>query len=80
MSSEFPLPPEPTPPPAEPDEHPVFPWLTRQRRVWLYSIFGAAEPLLIALGVGNSTTAPLIVALVISVIGTGVVIPNTLRR
>lgn len=80
MSSEFPLPPEPTPPPAEPDEHPVFPWLTRQRRVWLYSVFGAAEPLLIIGGVANETTAPLWLAFALSVIGTGVVIPNTLRR
>jgi len=80
MSGEFPLPPEPTPAPAEPDEHPVFPWLTRPRRVWLYGIVGTVEPLLIAQGITQDNTGSLWAAVILSVLSTGIVIPNTLRR
>ncbi len=63
---------------AEPDTpHPVIPWLTRPRRVWLYGVIGAAEPVLIAVGATSKSLAPLAAALLLSIVGTGVALPNT---
>lgn len=63
---------------TEPDTpHPVIPWLTRPRRVWLYGVIGAAEPALIAVGAANGSTAALVGAVALSIVGTGVALPNT---
>lgn len=57
--------------------HPVIPWLTRPRRVWLYGVIGALEPALIAVGLANGSTAALVGAVLLSIVGTGVALPNT---
>lgn len=71
----------PTPDPElEPDTpHPVIPWLTRARRVWLYGVIGALTPLLTVIGATTEATAPLWAAVALSIVGTGVALPNTLR-
>lgn len=71
----------PTPDPAtEPDDpHPVIPWLTRPRRIWLYGVIGTLTPLLTVHGITSETTGSLWAAVALSIVGTGVVVPNTLR-
>lgn len=46
-------------------------WLTPDVRRWLYGIATALVPILVVYGVIESTTAPMWVALVASVLGTG---------
>jgi hypothetical protein len=46
-------------------------WLTPQVRRWAYGVVTAAVPLLVIYGVIESEAAPLWVALVASVLGTG---------
>lgn len=46
-------------------------WLTPTVRRWAYAVATAAVPLLVIYGVIESETAPLWVALVASVLGTG---------
>lgn len=46
-------------------------WLTPQVRRWAYGVVTAAVPLLVIYGVIESDAAPLWVALVASVLGTG---------
>lgn len=46
-------------------------WLTPDVRRWLYGIATALVPILVVYGVIESSTAPMWVALVASVLGTG---------
>lgn len=41
------------------NDHPVFPWLTAQRRAWLYRTMASAAPLLVLYGVVSETAVPL---------------------
>lgn len=67
-----------TNPETEPDiPHPVIPWLTKPRRLWLYGVIGAVQPVLIALAVASGSTIATIGAVATSIVSTGVVVPNT---
>lgn len=46
-------------------------WLTPEVRRWLYGIATALVPILVVYGVIEASTAPMWVALVASVLGTG---------
>lgn len=48
-----------------------FAWLTPDVRRWLYGIATALVPILVIYGVIESETAPMWIALVASVLGTG---------
>lgn len=54
-------------------------WLTPAVRRWAYGIATAAVPLLVIYGVIESETAPLWVALVASVLGTGTALAHVPR-
>lgn len=54
-------------------------WLTPAVRRWAYGIATAAVPLLVVYGVIESETAPLWVALVASVLGTGTALAHVPR-
>lgn len=65
-------------PSTEPDaEHPVIPWLTRPRRLWLYSVVGTLVPLLTVVAAAQSSLWAALGAVALSLIGTGITIPNT---
>lgn len=55
-------------------------WLTPAVRRWAYGIATAAVPLLVVYGVIESETAPLWVALVASVLGTGTAFAHVPRN
>ena len=54
-------------------------WLTPELRRWLYGIATALVPILVVYGVIESSTAPMWVALVASVLGTGTALANVPR-
>ena len=57
--------------------HVVISWLTPDVRRWLYGIATALVPILVIYGVIESTTAPMWIALVASVLGTGTALAHT---
>lgn len=52
-------------------------WLTPDVRRWLYGIATALVPILVIYGVIESATAPMWIALVASVLGTGTALAHT---
>lgn len=54
-------------------------WLTPDVRRWLYGIATALVPILVVYGVIESSTAPMWVALVASVLGTGTALAHVPR-
>ena len=54
-------------------------WLTPDVRRWLYGIATALVPILVVYGVIESSTAPMWVALVASVLGTGTTLAHVPR-
>ena len=58
-------------------QHPVFPWLTPERRGWIYRVSAAAAPLLILAGIVSDVAAPLWLGLLVAVLSTGTAAAHT---
>lgn len=58
-------------------DHPVVPWLTEQRRAWLYRLVTPVTVLLVAYGAVDEATAALWVGVVTAALTGGMAIRNT---
>jgi len=58
-------------------DHPVIPWLTWQRRAWLYDIALKVSLVFAGYGIGDSNQWALIISAVGAILGVGVANYNT---
>jgi len=63
-----------------PDAHPLLPWLTPERRAWLYRVVGAAMPLLVLYGVVADQEAAVWLALAAAALSSGTAALHTPTR
>lgn len=65
---------------TNPDAHPIAPWLTPERRAWLYRLVVTALPLLVLYGYLSEQEAPLWLAFAGAMIGSSTAALHTPTR
>lgn len=63
-----------------PDAHPLLPWLTPERRAWLYRLVSAAMPLLVLYGVAAEHDVAVWLGVAAAFLGTGTAALHTPTR
>lgn len=59
------------------EDHPVVPWLTAERRAWIYRVAFALMPILVFHGVMSEDSASLWVAVFVTLLSTGTAAAHT---